>query len=54
MNVLIPGPIASPQRARSHPGEDPGALRSAGEAARAFLYLLGPESREISGKTLVL
>jgi len=54
MNVLIPGPIASPQRARSHPGEDPGSLRTAKDAARAFLYLLGPESAPTTGKTLVL
>jgi NAD(P)-dependent dehydrogenase (short-subunit alcohol dehydrogenase family) len=54
MNVLIPGPIASPQRARSHPGEDPASLRTTDEAARAFLYLLGPESASESGKTLRL
>lgn len=54
MNVLIPGPIASPQRAQSHPGEDRGKLRSADEAARAFLYLLGPEGSAHSGQTLEL
>jgi len=52
MNVLIPGPIASPQRAQSHPGEERGKLRSADEAARAFLYLLGPEGSLHSGRTL--
>lgn len=54
MNVLIPGPIASPQRSRSHPGEDPAMLRTTEEAARGFLYLLGPDSGAISGKTLSL
>ena len=54
MNVLVPGPIASPQRARSHPGEDPSRLRTTQDAARGFLYLLGPESAPISGKTLSL
>jgi NAD(P)-dependent dehydrogenase (short-subunit alcohol dehydrogenase family) len=54
MNVLIPGPIASPQRRRSHPGEDPASLRSADEAARAFLWLLGPESVGTNGQTLLL
>src|SRR5262249_43555460 len=34
MNVLVPGPIASPQRARSHPGEDPSSLPSVEHAAR--------------------
>ena len=52
MNVLVPGPIATPQRRRSHPGEDPGKLRSAQDAARAFLWLLGPDGRGTSGKTL--
>jgi NAD(P)-dependent dehydrogenase (short-subunit alcohol dehydrogenase family) len=54
MNVLIPGPVASPQRRRSHPGEDPATLRSADDAARAFLFLLGPESRPLTGRTLSL
>jgi NAD(P)-dependent dehydrogenase (short-subunit alcohol dehydrogenase family) len=54
MNVLVPGPIASPQRARSHPAEDRAKLRRPEEAARAFLYLLGPESRAITGRTLEL
>jgi len=54
MNVLVPGPIASPQRARSHPGEDPASLRSVDDAARAFLYLLGPDSANTTGKTLSL
>jgi NAD(P)-dependent dehydrogenase (short-subunit alcohol dehydrogenase family) len=54
MNVLIPGPIASPQRARSHPAEDRSKLRTPEAAARAFLYLLGPDSRALNGRTLEL
>jgi NAD(P)-dependent dehydrogenase (short-subunit alcohol dehydrogenase family) len=54
MNVLVPGPIASPQRARSHPGENPASLRAPDEAARAYLYLLGPDSAATTGKTLSL
>ena len=52
INVLIPGPIASPQRAQSHPGEDRARLRSPEAAAAAFLYLLGPDGARLSGKTL--
>ena len=52
MNVLVPGPIASPQRARSHPGEDPARMRSVEDAAKAFLYLLGPDSAPTTGKTI--
>ncbi len=54
MNVLVPGPIASPQRAASHPGEDRTRLPRPEDAARAFLYLLGPESRGYTGRTLEL
>src|SRR5262249_56871978 len=36
-NVFIPGPIASPQRALSHPGEDRSRLRKPESAARALL-----------------
>jgi NAD(P)-dependent dehydrogenase (short-subunit alcohol dehydrogenase family) len=54
MNVLIPGPVATPQRARSHPGEDPARLKTADDAARAFLYLLGRDSAPASGMTLRL
>ena len=54
MNVLIPGPVATPQRRMSHPGEDPAQLRSAADAARAFVYLLGPDSAPASGQTLSL
>jgi NAD(P)-dependent dehydrogenase (short-subunit alcohol dehydrogenase family) len=52
INVLIPGPMASPQRARSHPAENRELLRTPQEAARSFLYLLGPDSEGISGRTL--
>ncbi len=54
INVIVPGPIASPQRARSHPGEDPSTLPSTTQAARAFLWLLGPAGAACSGKTLML
>ena len=54
MNVFIPGPIASPQRSRSHPGEAQERLRRPGDAAKAILYLLGPESAGVNGKTLEL
>jgi NAD(P)-dependent dehydrogenase (short-subunit alcohol dehydrogenase family) len=52
LNVFIPGPINSPQRAQSHPGEDRAQLRSPDEAARAILWLLGPESAALNGRTL--
>ena len=54
VNVFIPGPIASPQRAQSHPGEDRGKLRSAEDAAKALLYLIGPQSAPLNGQTMEL
>lgn len=54
MNVVIPGPIATPQRMQSHPGEDWGKLRSAESAARAYLYLLGSQGAVFSGQTVEL
>ena len=54
INVLVPGPIASPQRARSHPGENRSALRTLESAARALIFLLGRDSAPMSGKTVAL
>jgi len=54
MNVFIPGPIATPQRMQSHPGEDRGCLRTAQEAARALVYLLDPASGHVNGRTVTL
>jgi len=51
MNVFVPGPIASPQRAMSHPGENRSKLRTAENAARALLYLLGPDGAAHRGGT---
>jgi NAD(P)-dependent dehydrogenase (short-subunit alcohol dehydrogenase family) len=54
LNVLVPGPINSPQRAQSHPGENRAQLPSVEAAARGFLWLLGPDSTATSGETLRL
>jgi NAD(P)-dependent dehydrogenase (short-subunit alcohol dehydrogenase family) len=54
VNVFIPGPIASPQRAQSHPGENRSLLRTPEAAARALLYLLGRDSGFVNGQTVEL
>jgi len=54
MNLLVPGPINSPQRAQSHPGEDRSRLRSVEAASRGFLWLLGSDSSDITAETLRL
>lgn len=54
MNVFIPGPVATPQRVQSHPGEDRTRLRSAESAARALMYLVGPAGAHFNGRTVSL
>ncbi len=50
INLLVPGRVNSPQRARTHPGESP-ASRIAPEALMPlYLYLMGPDSRGVSGQ----
>ncbi len=50
MNVLIPGPVRAPQRLISHPGETRESLPEASRLMPLYLYLIGPDSREHSGK----
>lgn len=52
INLLIPGPVHSPQRAKTHPGEDKTALPSCDDLAPTFLHLMGPESRATRGQIL--
>ena len=44
-HVVVPGPVATPQRAQSHPGENRAGLRPAEAVARAYLRLLSAEGR---------
>ena len=43
--VCVPGPVDSPMRAKSHPGELSSSLPSTDSLAPHFLYLLGPDSK---------
>ncbi|MBI3529409.1 MAG: YciK family oxidoreductase [Betaproteobacteria bacterium] len=52
-NAVIPGPVASPSRAKTHPGEVAASQRQPEELMPTYLYLMGPDSREVSG-TLVI
>jgi len=51
-HVLVPGPVASPQRAQSHPGENRAALPAPERVAAAYLRLLGPEGRGMGSAPL--
>lgn len=52
INLLIPGPIHSPQRAKTHPGEDKSALPTCDDVAATLLHLMGPDSRGVRGEVL--
>jgi NAD(P)-dependent dehydrogenase (short-subunit alcohol dehydrogenase family) len=51
-NLCLPGPVASPMRAKSHPGELWSQLRPPEELARYFLYLASADSAPLSGALL--
>ena len=53
INLVIPGPIHSPQRAKTHPGEEKSALPQPEQLAARLLYLMGPNSRAVRGQTLL-
>lgn len=52
INTLIPGPVRSPQRARTHPGEIKQTMRDPQDLTSPYLYLIGPDSRAVSGRTV--
>ena len=51
-NAVLPGPVASPSRAKTHPGEVATSRRQPEELMQTYLYLMGPDSREISGRVI--
>lgn len=52
INLLIPGPVHSPQRAKTHPGEDKTTLPTCDDLALTFLELMGPDSRDVRGQII--
>lgn len=53
-HVVVPGPMATPQRAQSHPGENRASLASPETVARAYVRLLGPEGRQAGSAPLTV
>jgi len=51
MNTIVPNAVQSPQRNRSHPGEVHAKLPPIETRMSAYLYLMGPDSTGVSGKT---
>ncbi|MDQ3186166.1 MAG: YciK family oxidoreductase [Pseudomonadota bacterium] len=52
INVLIPGPVHTPQRTRTHPGEVKHDLRQPLDLMPSYLYLMGPDSKAVRGETV--
>lgn len=52
INVLVPGPVHTPQRTRTHPGEVKQSLRQPQDLMPYYLYLMGPDSKAVSGETV--
>ena len=50
INTVTPGPIDSPMRSRTHPGEDRASLPSIESIIPTFVYLLSDSSRHITGE----
>ena len=44
--------FASPSRAKTHPGEVAASQRQPEDLMQAYLYLMGPDSREVSGTVI--
>ncbi|MGQ0579026.1 MAG: SDR family oxidoreductase, partial [Betaproteobacteria bacterium] len=51
-NAIIPGPEDSPLRAKTHPGELAASRRPPDQLMPVYLYLIGPDSRGISGQII--
>lgn len=52
INLVIPGPIRSPLRARTHPAEDKASLPEPEALCPLLLQLMGPEGRDTRGQIL--
>jgi len=51
-HAIIPGPVDSPSRAQTHPGESPASRPSVERLIPAYLDLLGPAGRRLCGRIL--
>jgi NAD(P)-dependent dehydrogenase (short-subunit alcohol dehydrogenase family) len=50
INAVVPGPVHSPQRQRTHPGEVKERLPKPEDLLPVYLYLMGPDSRGTTGQ----
>ncbi len=54
LNLMLPGPIRSPMRQKSHPGESAAALRGPEDVARCILQLLGGGEMRLTRRLAIL
>ncbi|MBV2095658.1 MAG: SDR family NAD(P)-dependent oxidoreductase, partial [Candidatus Thiodiazotropha sp. (ex Codakia orbicularis)] len=52
VNSIAPGPTRTSLRAWAYPGEDPGTLPLPDSLMNDYLYLMGPDSKALNGRTL--
>jgi NAD(P)-dependent dehydrogenase (short-subunit alcohol dehydrogenase family) len=50
VNSINPGKVRTALRAQAYPGEDPASLPLPADVLGTFLYLLGPQSRGVTGR----
>ncbi|MGH8280359.1 MAG: YciK family oxidoreductase [Gammaproteobacteria bacterium] len=50
INTLNPGAVATEMRRQAYPAEDRSRLRTPEQILPAYLYLLGPDSRSLTGR----
>jgi NAD(P)-dependent dehydrogenase (short-subunit alcohol dehydrogenase family) len=52
VNCINPGPIRTDMRRAAYPAEDRDALKTPTEIMPTYMYLLGPDSRDVTGQSL--
>lgn len=50
-NCINPGPVRTKMRLEAYPAEDRDALRKADEILAPYVFLLGPDSRNVTGQS---
>jgi NAD(P)-dependent dehydrogenase (short-subunit alcohol dehydrogenase family) len=52
VNCINPGPVRTEMRRAAYPAEDRDVLRTADEILPTYMYLLGPDSKGVTGQSL--
>jgi NAD(P)-dependent dehydrogenase (short-subunit alcohol dehydrogenase family) len=51
VNCINPGATRTAMRKAAYPGEDPTTLKTPAEIMPPYLYLIGPDSRGVTGQS---